>query len=395
MENIEECRYWSQHMLLNIKANPKRIFSIEYLADLQTQLQEKRVVCEKVVECSNLIDRVLIKPSVDECIENFKTICEIVKEKLRKTINNKKPGPNETNISTINKGRIVTPAPTISFIREDNQLPSHIIMSSVSFRDIEEALEKFDGVATRVSTWIQQFEAVAVSCEFSQVQKYLFCRRLLTGAARLAVEAEADLSNYESLKEFLIAEFGVEVRSFEVHAELAAARKRGNETAVEFAYRIKKVAGLGKIDETSTNDYIINGIGASRSEKAGMFEAKTFKDLKVKLIAYDRANIQNPNNDGQKSRYEENNKNYNNNLRVKQERPRFTAAYRPYEKSPPSQPRLYNNKNCFGCGKEGHFVKDCRRYITKCFRCGENGHIAPACPVKKSQQVSQVETNAQ
>jgi len=62
--------------------------------------------------------------------------------------------------------------------------------NNFTFRDVEESLEKFSGEGGKnYENWIQEFEEIANACNWNEIQKYLYARRLLSGAAKLAVEA--------------------------------------------------------------------------------------------------------------------------------------------------------------------------------------------------------------
>ena len=61
---------------------------------------------------------------------------------------------------------------------------------------------------THVEEWIRGYEAAALTCDWSDIHKNLFARRLLKEAAKLAVEANPELSKWILLKEFLTKEFG-------------------------------------------------------------------------------------------------------------------------------------------------------------------------------------------
>ena len=80
-----------------------------------------------------------------------------------------------------------------------NNNPANVEMSltvhtTISFKDVEYALETFDGTTNQdVLVWIRSFERFALSSKWDEVQKYLFARRLLRKAAKFAVEANDNL----------------------------------------------------------------------------------------------------------------------------------------------------------------------------------------------------------
>lgn len=368
MDRLNEIGGWVNNIITNFRKNPNRSYSANHLSDLENQIKQNSDILKNVLNEIGLVEQIAEKRLIEDCQNKIVALAAIVQSKREPANGQSTSAPKQTTTANSEP----------SDFCEEERIAANQKMASVSFKDIEEALEKFDGFSAKINSWILQFEAVATSCEFSIVQKYLFCRRLLSGAARLAVEAETDLGDYAKLKEFLIKEFTVEVKSSEIHAELAGAQKRKSETSIEFAYRVKRIAGQGNVDEPSLNDYIINGLGASRPEKASLFEARDFAELRRKLVAYDKANpallTKLPSSRGD----------------TKEEKPRFQTMSRPYGASAgPS--RVDQVKRCYSCGKTGHMAKECARPNVQCFRCGEMGHISPACPVKKAEPVSVVE----
>lgn len=77
-------------------------------------------------------------------------------------------------------------------------------MATILFKDVEDALEKFTGEGERsVEVWIKHFEDVAKTCKRDDIQKYLYARKLMDGAARGAVEAAEETAiNYALRDEF-------------------------------------------------------------------------------------------------------------------------------------------------------------------------------------------------
>lgn len=223
-------------------------------------------------------------------------------------------------------------------------------MSGISFLDVEASLEKFDGVSLNTERWLKNFENIAETCEWSNVQKYIFCRRLLTGAARLAVEADDTTLDFKSLKQFLTNEFKFVVKGEDVYEELRSIKKNPSETNIEFAYRARRVASRGTVDDPSLVSYIVRGLGNAWFVTPSLFESRTFADLKDKLEMYDHT--------------------------------------RPPAYSAPAQSNNYTSRSsgeswprtCFKCGRSGHTARECSSAGYVCHKCGAVGHVARECP---------------
>lgn len=102
------------------------------------------------------------------------------------------------------------------------------------FRDVEDALEKFSGEGEReVAKWLENFENIATTCKWNEIQKCLYCRRLLTGAARKAIEADDAVISFELLCAKLKKEFEIKLTYFEVHEKLTKRKKLPTESLLE------------------------------------------------------------------------------------------------------------------------------------------------------------------
>lgn len=347
-----------------IKKNPGRKYSVRFINDKNKELLNYFNVCKSIIDGGTLIDKI----QGESVLIKIKTIIEEIKKGLIPK------DPVEERVEEEEEEEVQE--------RTEHREPrNEKKINMASFSDVEGALEKFDGRNKPVAVWFTAFENVAVACEFSEVQKYLYCRRLLQGAARLAVEAEADVGDFAKLKAYLVRTFTEVVKVADVYRELASTRKTSTETSEQYAFRMKRIAGGQAIDGPSMVDFIVAGLPGSPLEKAGLMAATSFESLREKLPAYDKLQAA---INGARSR-------------TITGRPEGGKSFLP-------GPRVSSNNNirpavgvCFSCGRPGHRASECfskvkcekckkighnatNCRVVKCFKCGLEGHVAPNCP---------------
>lgn len=314
-------------ILKNLKKSVNRDFSAGYI-------KKKR---EQVL---NLVDK-LESENVDNIVSEINVILKQKQGEIEDTVvignneskeqqNDGKLGEAENNNSTqetVSKG-------------STNNIVFKNKMSGISFRDVEEALEKFSGTSD-AKEWLEAFEAVGDSCEWNEVQKYLFMRRLLTGAAKLAVEASREVRTYKELQVFLEEEFHREVSGAEIHEAMKKRRKGRSETYMEYLYTMQRLASKSKLDDRSLIKYIVNGIEENPGVKFSLLQSKDLSELKRKLVVCEDTSG----------------------------RSKSTV-----------DAEWVKSKKCFKCNEMGHLSSGCKKSTEiKCYKCGENGHKANAC----------------
>lgn len=238
---------------------------------------------------------------------------------------------------------------------EDENMTNQV--NSLAFRDIEESLECFSGEGHRkIEEWIAEFDKISKLCSWNDVQKYLYARRLLRSAAKLAVESQ-DCVGWDVLKDFLLTEFSDKVASIDIHKQLSTTKKTKNETMLEYYYKMQQIGNKGKIDEKSMIEYIVNGIPDTSINKAMMYTAKTGAELKEKMEIYAKI--------------------------TKETVINFQNA----SSSNDRKTHYSNSKRCKNCGAMSHYTNQCpdKNKGTRCFKCNQFGHMAPACQQRKDE----------
>lgn len=329
MQRLQQIEENLLRIITNLKKEPNRKRSDRSYSKL---LQE---VAEHCLEAEDLFEIVIEEPVEKKYIDLENQIKELIANRLRSdTIE------GDTKFEESESGSLET------------------IEMAISFKDVEDSLEKFDGFSRDVEVWIADYEEIAGLYKWTDVQKYLYCRRLLTGSAKLAVLSESKIGAFNALKAFLVEEFQVKVKGSIAHNTLRSTKKQQDETCVEFAYRMRAIASRGKVDELSLIEYIVGGLGNVWFVKSSLVEAQTFGDLRNKLLAYDQSKSLSNNL-------------FTNNSRKEQVRPRDQA-------STSAKTAGWEERRCFKCGQIGHAARFCKG-ATKCFKCGKMGHISKNC----------------
>ena len=81
-------------------------------------------------------------------------------------------------------------------------------MQTLTFRNVEESISTFSGDNNEnVRCWLQEFEDMARLCEWSDVQKVIYAKRVLRESAKLFVNYEKCCNRWSEMKRTLISEF--------------------------------------------------------------------------------------------------------------------------------------------------------------------------------------------
>lgn len=374
MEVIEKSLDTLVKLLLNFRKNPNRTCSEKHLVKVNSEIDAVIKNYEEAYQSLSLFYKVSAKNRVLECESLAKELRIIIQRQRPKECAEEAIVPKLSGVADhTERGEAETSGNQVYTAKGETPEIIDKQKTMASFSDIEGALEKFEGRNKPVAAWFTAFEDVATACDFSAVQKYLYCRRLLTGAARLAVESETDVGNFDKLKTYLVQTFTEEVKISDIYKELASTRKMSNESSEQYAFRMKRIAGGQTIDGPSMVDFIVTGLPGSPLEKAGLMEATTFETLRAKLPAYDKlqAAIGSARSRASIGRAE-GGKPFLPSPRV-DATVCFTCG-KPGHKSN----NCFSKVKCEKCQKVGHNANNCR-YI-KCFKCGLEGHTQPNCP---------------
>ncbi|KAJ8913904.1 hypothetical protein NQ315_005701 [Exocentrus adspersus] len=146
----------------------------------------------------------------------------------------------------------------------------------LTFKDVEESMEKFSGDDhVSVKGWLNDFEEMAEMCQWTDIQKIAYAKRLLTGSAKLFVKYEKCTRTWVTLRRALKDEFEEAVDGYQVHRQLAQRKKKPDETYQEYTYKMLDMASQADVDIRSVIQYIIDGIPDDPTNKAVLYGAKT------------------------------------------------------------------------------------------------------------------------
>lgn len=151
----------------------------------------------------------------------------------------------------------------------------------INFRDIEEALEKYNENLD-VDIWIEQIEQNALIFRWSELETLVYARRLLEGLPKRFVNIELKPKTWNELKKGLQNEYGTEKNSALIHKKMASSRMKPTESFTEFLYRMTEIAG-SQIKTKALITYIVDGISDETPNKLFLYNSKTLQELKERI----------------------------------------------------------------------------------------------------------------
>lgn len=240
----------------------------------------------------------------------------------------------------------------------------------ISHTDLEKSMFPFSGDdAIGIETWIKDFQDIASLMQWSEIEKLIYGKRLLTGTARLFLRSSDSYSSWNDLKEALVEEFGCKLSSAAVHKRLAARKMKTNETHQQYFLTMKELAKLGSVEDDALMEYIIDGILDAESNKAILYGAENIKDFRKKLDLYSEM------------------------------KKKMTSRASHFPKPTPG-PRTFKERRpfpktrCYNCGDLDHQSPNCTKGV-KCFRCNNFGHKSNQCPdsIKKTLKIQRGEND--
>ncbi|XP_033360917.1 uncharacterized protein LOC117239468 [Bombus vosnesenskii] len=138
--------------------------------------------------------------------------------------------------------------------------------STLSFRDVEDALESFSGdKGENVERWFEAFEEVADTCMWS-------------GSAKIFASFECHARTWHELKRGLVKEFSRKVNSGQVHQKLEETKKESDEACLAYMYRMLEIASHVDMEEEAKVEYIVDGIIDDENNKAILYGATSIKE---------------------------------------------------------------------------------------------------------------------
>ncbi|XP_053968040.1 uncharacterized protein LOC128869495 isoform X2 [Anastrepha ludens] len=243
--------------------------------------------------------------------------------------------------------------------------------AKINFNDIEGIIKKFTGDETMsVQVWLQDFESYAETFRWTDLQRYVFCKRSLSGTAKLYIECEAKPRSYSQLKASLYAEFKPRISAADVHSKMATTRKSHDESCREYLYKMIDIASQAEVDVPSIISYVIQGINDSANGKAILYGSNSIQEFKEKLIIYEK-------------------------IKKSESQPKEKTQVAYADKNKTMQSRI-KSRYCFNCGSREHEFHMCpqKEKGPKCFGCNDFDHKRNDCPkATKSSLVNVVSVN--
>ena len=273
-------------------------------------------------------------------------------------------------------------------VRTTNPIENNL-QFTLNFKDVEDSIRPFDGSdKCPIQRWIADFEDLASVFEWSELQKLIFGKKMLTGTAKIFVQSEGVIKTWRQLKKCLLSEFKVTVNSADIHKMLANKKMTKNEGILEYYLAMKEIASRGAVEEDATIQYIIDGIEENESLKVSLYGARNYGELKDRLRVFEK--IRKAVHGEKKMKECEEHPSSQRDKLLKAKR---SSLDKNIEKNSAGKSNV-KKVRCYNCGDLGHKSADCvnKAKGVKCFRCNKFGHVAANCPISNKVSCNIVET---
>lgn len=213
-----------------------------------------------------------------------------------------------------------------------------------------------------------KFEETAELCEWTEVQKVIYAKRLLKGSAKLFSNFECEAKSWNKLKKALAEEFATTLTSKEVHRQLSTIRKKSDESYQEYIYRALEISSHADIEIEAKIQYIVEGVPDAEGNKSVLYGAETIKELRKKFAFYETQ--------------------VNQNKQKQVTHDKSKSGGRTTDET--------SKRRCYNCGDKKHIGKDCPHKTkgVKCFACGEFGHLSNKCTKNSKTEKSKARVDA-
>lgn len=242
------------------------------------------------------------------------------------------------------------------------------VRESIKFHDVRESLNVFTGDDTySIIKWIEDLEEMSEVCGWSDVELFIYSKRLLSGTAALYLRSETGIKSWNLMRECLMNEFRNNLTSADVHRQLTARIKNNDESHQQYLFKMMEIAKQGDVSEDSLLDYVIAGIQDSEVNKALLYGATTISDFKIKLQLYVKMKSRMHISESGTSRV-------------------FNVTAGNIKQN--STSGVANTiTRCYNCGSKTHQHRECPNLDKgpKCFACRSFGHKSTECPDKETQ----------